>query len=634
MRSDELIATVRLNATIEDAHPDYPDSRVLLELNDSFTTKFNRAVADSGGQYWQQRTVITPAANQTRVRMPTRALELSKVEIGTGSGTATEWEDLFEITEDASSYYEHPLNQSGKPMWYVSRGDQIELVPPPDVGTYSLRIKYVISPSRLVTSQSSTQGGAAVDRGRITAVNVGARTVTVNALPFDYSLSAPATITSALQSVDIVHPDGWHELGLVGATQTISGLVLTLGGTDDLDRIAIGDYVRVAQQTDWPPIRDDFQRILADITSAKLLVQQSNPEKAGGIVSDVNADFERFTAAIMPRSSTLNRRKDELIATVRMNCGLGDDDANYPDDRIQIELNDSFLAKFPRAVLDAKANYWLQNSISTLSSGQMRVRLPARAIGVSKVSIGIGAGLSTQWYDLTEVDEWRAEIYEQPVSQQGRPGWYVVRGDQIELTPTADNSSYQLRIRYYIRPSRVYTSQYSALVGSGVDRGRIIGVNTVTRAITVNALPFDYSLQTPAAITTAVQRVDIVHPDGWHELALVGANQTISGGVNMTIGGTDDMAEIQVGDYVRVAEQTDWYAVPDEFRRCVADSASVGICIQRAALAGEPKSLAMANTLAMSVAGDMQRFDAVIRKRVECSPRTIRAEVPSLRRRW
>lgn len=614
----------------EDTHPDYTDARILIELNDSLTTKFQRSVVDSRGQYWQQTALITIGSNVTRVRLPARAIKLAKVEIGSSpANSSTEYKDLSEITEDAASYYEHPGNVTGKPVFYVARGDQIELVPGTGATNYTLKLKYYIRPSRLVTSQSSTLGGAAVDRGRITAINLGTPSVTVNALPFDYSLGTPAAITTALQTIDIVHPDGWHELALVGSTQTISGLVITLGTTDALDRVAIGDYVRVAGQTDWPPLDDSYHRCLADITASKILIQEANPEKAAGLVSDVNADFERFSSQLSPRSNTLNRRRDELIATVRLNCGLLDDDPNYPDDRIQNELNASFLAKFPAVIRDAKANYWLQTYITTLATGQLRVRIPPRAIGIASVAIGIGSGTSTQWYDMNEVNEWRSNLYEWPVSILGRPHYWTARGDQLEFTNAADGSGYQLRIRYYVRPSKVVTSQYNLLLGSGVDRGRVTAVNTTTRVVTVNALPFDYSQSNPVAITSANQLLDVVHPNGWHELSLVGVSQTISG-LNITMGGTDDMTEIVIGDYVRVAEQTDWYPVPDEWLRTVADCASIGICMQL----GKREDIARATGFAASVSGDMARLSAMIGKRADYTPRTIRADLPSLRRRW
>ena len=619
-----------MDTTDEDTHPDYTDARILIELNDSFTTKFTRTVVESGGQYWQQAAFVTLSTQQSRLRLPARAIKLAKVEIGigiVGSLNNTQFEDLFEITEDSASYYEHtPLTQ-GQPQWYVQRGDQLELVPPTDsLQTYTLRIKYYIRPSKLVTSQSSTLGGAAVDRGRVTAVSTGLRQITVNALPFDYSLASPAAVTSGQQTIDVVHPDGWHELALVGASQTLSGLVFTVGGTDALDRVAVGDYVRVASQTDWPPIPDDFHRCLADITAAKILIQESNPDKASGIVSDVNADFERFTSLLTPRTATLNRRRDELTATVRLNCGITDDDPNYPDDRVNAELNMAFAAKFGPVVRDAKANYWIQTSLSTPASGSQRVRIPPRAIGIAQVAIGVGTGTATQWYDMPEVNEWRANLYEWPVATLGRPNYWVARGDQLEFTNVTDGN-YQIRIRYYIRPSKVVTSQYSTLLGAGADRGRIVSVNTSTRGITVNALPFDYALANPAVITSLQQKIDIVHPDGWHELALVGATQSITGGVNITVGGTDDMTEILVGDYVRVAEQTDWFPVPDEWLHTIADAASIGICIQKG-------DNARAEVLAAAVNGDMQRFSAMIGKRADYTPRTIRADLPSLRRRW
>jgi hypothetical protein len=302
MRSDELDATVRLNVTLEDTSVDYPKARVLIEMNDALTTKFQRSVLDAKANYWIQPYVTTTVSGQAKIRIPPRAIGLSKIEIGTGS--PPDYQRLHEVSEGHADDFEKPSNQLGTPSAWVARGDQVQLLPVADSTLYSIRIWYYIRPSKLVTSQSSTLVGAgdAVDRGRITAVNTVARTVTVNALPFDQLLGTPAAITSAVQKIDIVHPDGWHELALVGATQTISGLVFTIGGTDDLDEVLVGDYVRVAEQTDWPALPDDFHRCLADVTSVKILMQQSNAQKAAGFATDVSADLQRFSELIGKRT--------------------------------------------------------------------------------------------------------------------------------------------------------------------------------------------------------------------------------------------------------------------------------------------------------------------------------------------
>lgn len=297
MNNTELIAQVRLNTTIEDGALDYPEAVMLSEMNDALTTKFQQGIIDANQGYWVKNFVTTTVSGQSSVRIPARSVGLSKVQIGTGSPASyIRFHQVFEANADL---YDSPLNTIGPPQAYVARSDQIVLMPPAD-GPYSIRIFYYLRPSKLRTPQLGLAGGQA-ERGRVTAINTSTRVITVNLVPFDMSLAVPAVITSGVQQIDVVHPDGWHELALVGATQTFSGLNITVGGTDPLTDIQIGDYVRVADQTDWPPLPDDYHRCLADVTSVKILTQQSNPQKGAQFGQDVSADLGRFGKLIAAR---------------------------------------------------------------------------------------------------------------------------------------------------------------------------------------------------------------------------------------------------------------------------------------------------------------------------------------------
>lgn len=297
MNSTELIAKVRLNCLIEDGAVDYTDAVILSELNDALTTKFQQVVFEADSGYWVQNEVTTSTSGTQQVRMPARSIGLSKVQIGTGSSPT--YVRLPQISEGHAELYEVSATQLGQPNHWVARGDQIVLMPPCDNGGYSFNVLYFIRPSKLVPQQSSTVGGTV--RGQITAVNMVTRVLTVNVIPFDQSLAVPVAMTSGSQRIDVVHPDGWHELALVGATQTYSGLNITVGGTASLADIQVGDFVRVADQTDWPPLPDDFHRCLADVASVKILIQQSNQEKGVGFASDVSSDLQRFSKLIAQR---------------------------------------------------------------------------------------------------------------------------------------------------------------------------------------------------------------------------------------------------------------------------------------------------------------------------------------------
>lgn len=286
------------------AYTEFSDARLLIELNDKLHTAFEDIVVKARAGFWLHEYIYTTVANDSDYRIPARSVVggLEKVEIA--SGTGQPYTKLTEIPVSVSQNYRSPASSSiagpSNPYVFTVNGDLVDVIPTPPAG-YLLKLTYYIRPSQLVTSQSSTQGGAAVDRGRITSVNTSTRVVTVNVLPFDYSLTSPTTITSGLQTLDVVHPDGWHELSYVGATQTISGTNITFTDTQDMTDILVGDYVRVADQTDWPCLPDDFHRCLADTAAVKILQMMSMQEKAASLTQNVGNDLLRLQSLLMPR---------------------------------------------------------------------------------------------------------------------------------------------------------------------------------------------------------------------------------------------------------------------------------------------------------------------------------------------
>jgi hypothetical protein len=317
VRSEDLEAAARQSSFIGDAvaYPEYTQAKVFTEINDKLQTAFEDIVVKARAGYWLHEFVFT-TTTAARYRIPPRAVVggLEKVEISAG-GT-NPFIKLSEIPQSIIQDYEG--NAPSYPYVFTVQGDQVEIVPAPTAGMV-LRMTYYIRPSRLVISQSSTQIGSGVDRGRVTGVNTSTRVVTVNALPFDYSLAVPAAITTATQTVDIVHPDGWHELSLVGATQTLSGLNITIGGTDSLGDVQLGDYVRVADQTDWPCLPDDFHRCLADTAAIKILLEIHLLEKAEALTATNGFDIARLRSLLLPRV----KAEPKQIGILRRSRGWG-----------------------------------------------------------------------------------------------------------------------------------------------------------------------------------------------------------------------------------------------------------------------------------------------------------------------
>lgn len=315
----------------------------------------------------------------------------------------------------------------------------------------------------------------------------------------------------------------------------------------------------------------------------------------------------------------------ELIARVRRNVFMTS--ATHPDytDAVIIdELNDQLFTLFERAIVETRSGYWVQTQDYTVTSGVSSYRLPPRACGFEKVEIGYGSPAA--YSRLPEASEAHARLWEGSAGMLGAPQAYVLRGDQLVLLPTPDNSTYTIRVYYYIRPSRLVLPQSTGVGGvGGTVRGQI--TNVVGNVITVSNLPFDQELASPVAITSGLQQIDVVKANGWHELAVVGVNQTNNGTTSITVPTGTDLSEVDFAagkDYVRAAEQTDWPCLPDDFHRCLADAVSVKIMTQL-------NMAAKAGQLAASVSADLQRFQSLISTRVKSEPRTIRAPLPALR---
>lgn len=299
MRALDLIDQIRRNLVVTAGTlPDYTDAVIYDEIDASLTTVFERIVTGARSGYWCKPYAFSTVVGTSKYRVPARAIVggLEKVELA--FSTTASYLPLPATTEEqAADYDRSPATSTSSPQAYVMRGDQVVILPTPNT-VLPVRFWYYVRPSRCVAPQS---GLSVTLRGQVTAFNPTARTITVNTPPFDQELAVPAAITSALQRIDVVHPDGWHELALVGATQTLAGSVFTVGGTDPLDEVQIGDFVRVSEQTDWPCLPDDFHDTLASATTVRILITLGLRQKAADLSERVTGDLQRFTDQISPR---------------------------------------------------------------------------------------------------------------------------------------------------------------------------------------------------------------------------------------------------------------------------------------------------------------------------------------------
>lgn len=316
----------------------------------------------------------------------------------------------------------------------------------------------------------------------------------------------------------------------------------------------------------------------------------------------------------------------EMLAQLRLNCLIEDGSADYSDAVLLRELSDALTTKFQDTIVGFRNGTWQQRYHIAVTSGVPTYRLADQVTVISKVEIGYGTlstSENTAFTRLAKVDEGHSDLFEGSYSGLGQPRAYVLRGNNITILPTPDNSSYLLRVTYYRRPPRLYPSQNSV---SGTDRGRVTTITPSTGTIIVNALPLDQSLASPTAIATGAY-IDVIRPSGWYDHSLSNTFVAFVSGTVLTFAANiiDQLKLVQVGDYVRVYGQSDWPMLPEDFHRCVVDVASTKILIQR----GYQQKAA---NFAGDVTADLQRFDTLYSNRTREEPRRVRAELLQLRR--
>lgn len=296
MNTTEMLALLRFNALIEDTNADYTDPVCLRELNHSLTTKFERVVTDSGCGYWLQQKLYTTTQGIAPLRIPSRACAIAKVEIGVAVASVADstFRRLHQAREGNADLYSQPASSQDTPGCWVARGDRIVLLPTPNAA-YPVRVTYYLRPGRLIPTQTA---------GLITAINSVVPTFTVNSAPLSYDAAGSGTALSVGAALDIVSPSGWHEVQVASAliTATPSGTQYSLAADTDISSVQVGDYIRAADQSEWPALPDDYHRCLVDVATIKVLIQRDMQQKASGFAQDVNADMKRFSDMIAVRA--------------------------------------------------------------------------------------------------------------------------------------------------------------------------------------------------------------------------------------------------------------------------------------------------------------------------------------------
>jgi hypothetical protein len=256
---------------------------------------------------------------------------------------------------------------------------------------------------------------------------------------------------------------------------------------------------------------------------------------------------------------------NELIAYAREEAALAVESTEYDSVKLLSLLNQARIDVFEPVITAARCGYWVHTLTRTLGANNPIVRLPPRTAAFLQADIRVGTG---QWHPLPESTEAEAQDWERQSTVH--PCAYIIRGSTMHLLPAAStDATYSIRIKIVVRPSKLYLPQAT---------GAVTNVDLTTNIITLASLPVDKATSTTI---TGTLNVDVIEPSDNFELSLFHAQATVIDATHVQVATGYSLARIQVGDYLRVANQSEWPQLPEPFHRWLASAAAITPCSQR-----------------------------------------------------
>jgi len=247
-------------------------------------------------------------------------------------------------------------------------------------------------------------------------------------------------------------------------------------------------------------------------------------------------------------------------------------------------------------ILAAREEFYVRNKDHTIAANTSRYAIPTRAAGMMLRDVQMIVGTSIR--SLPPVDSEQIST-----TAVGEPIGYYLEDSNVVLYPTPGSATGTLRLRYYLRPSKLVATTACA---------QISAIDTGTGVITVGSLP--------STITTSTA-IDLVSANSPFRTMALDLTPSATSSTTVTVAAADLPTGLAVGDWVALADTSPIPQVPYEFLPVLSH-----LTVARAMEAiGDEKGAAMARKELELLA---QNATTLVSPRVHGEPKRIVA------RRW
>lgn len=276
--ADQLLARIKARAQIPSTEGRLTDAEILALADDALLLSLGREVYDADDGRWIRAAPdVSVASGTSEYRIPSRAwsggLDAVLLVDAQGNEIPLGYVDRSEIWQWESG------GVWGAPRFTIL-GDKIRLLPTPTDSAYSLRVRYVRRPSRLVE---------VADCAKAMVVATDSVTATV---PSAWAASEAVDVVQATHHADALGDD---------ISATISGTTITLTVPDGM---AVGDYVCRAGESCVVQAPGTAIPYLADLVARDVCVALGDNEGADRSAALAESRRRDLEQAIAERSRT------------------------------------------------------------------------------------------------------------------------------------------------------------------------------------------------------------------------------------------------------------------------------------------------------------------------------------------
>jgi hypothetical protein len=236
----------------------------------------------------------------------------------------------------------------------------------------------------------------------------------------------------------------------------------------------------------------------------------------------------------------------DFLASVRQRGALptttNSNNVNNTSNLLALATEELHIKLLP-LIMSVREEFYVAKKAYSITANQAEYAIPSRASGVVLRDVQMIVGTSI--FSLEPVDSEHITT-----TAVGDPVGYYLEHQNVVLYPTPGSTADTLRLRYFMRPSRLALTSACA---------QISAINTGTNTVTVSSVPSTWTTGTS---------VDFIKATPPYQNPAI--DQSITGVSGSDITFASLPSDLAVGDWIALAEYTPIPQVPFEFQPVLA----------------------------------------------------------------